>query len=197
MGHHEHVVAAPEEHVALPLHNMGEYPEELLFQGMLLDAMVVVQSRLGSPADVEGGVDVALGPLHDSAQLLPVLHLLEGQVLHRRAGDDHAVVVVLPHVVKVAVEGQHVLLGRILGYMVPGGDELQLHLQGGVAQQAAELGFRGDLGGHQVQQQNFQRPDILGVMTKMFSSFSVLAAGSSLGIRMGMTCLLAFRVLME
>ena len=35
------------------------------------------------------------------------------------------------------------------------------------------------------------------VMTKMFSSFSVLAAGSSLGIRMGMTCLLAFRVLME
>ena len=39
--------------------------------------------------------------------------------------------------------------------------QLQMNLQRGIAQQAGELGLRGDLRGHQVQQHNFQRPDIL------------------------------------
>ena len=162
VGHHEHVVAAPEEHVAAPLHHVGEHAEELPLQGILGHAVVVVEARLGPPADVEGGVDMALAPLHDPAQLRPVFHLLKGQVLHRRAGDDHAVVVVLLHVREVAVKGQHVLLGGVLGHVALGADELQLHLEGRVGQQAAELGLRGDLGGHQVQQQDPQGPDVLG-----------------------------------
>ena len=37
----------------------------------------------------------------------------------------------------------------------------QIHLQGGIAQQAAQLRFRNDFRGHQVQQNDFQRADIL------------------------------------
>ena len=114
VGDHEDVVTAPEEHVALSLHHMVEDAEELLLQGHLGDAVVVVEPRLGPPADVEGRVDMAFGPLHDLAELLPVLHLLEGQVLHRRAGDDEAVEVPAAHVVEVAVEGEHMLLGGVL-----------------------------------------------------------------------------------
>ena len=83
-------------------------------------------------------------------------------MLHRRAGDDEAVEVPAAHVVEVAVEGEHMLLGGVLGHMAPGGDELQLHLEGGIAQQAAQLGLGGDLGGHQVQKQDLQGPDVLG-----------------------------------
>ena len=83
-------------------------------------------------------------------------------MLHRRAGDDHAVVVAVLYVGKVAVKGQHVLLGGVPGDVAAGSNQLQLHLQGRVGQQAAELGLRGDFCGHQVQQQNSQRPDVLG-----------------------------------
>ena len=39
----------------------------VLGQGPLGDAVMVVQPRLGTPADVEGGVDVGFAPLHDGA----------------------------------------------------------------------------------------------------------------------------------
>lgn len=79
------------------------------------------------------------------------------------------------------------LLGGVLGGVGGGVDQLQMDLQGRIAQKPAELGFRDDFGGHQVQQQNFQRPDILPAarfwgMTKIFSCCKTPAAGRSLGI---------------
>lgn len=46
--------------------------------------------------------------------------------------------------------------------MAGGVDKFQLYLQGRVAQQAGELGLGLDFGGHQVQHQNMQRPNVLG-----------------------------------
>ena len=40
--------------------------------------------------------------------------------------------------------------------------QLQMNLEGGIAQEPAELGLGGDFGGHQVEEQYFQGPDILG-----------------------------------
>ena len=37
-----------------------------------------------------------------------------------------------------------------------------MHLQRGICQQTGDLGLGGDLGGHQVQDQDLQRPDMLG-----------------------------------
>ena len=55
------------------------------------------------------------------------------------------------------------LLGGILGAV--GGDhhQLQMHLQRRVAQQTAELGLRDDLRGHEIQQHDLQRADVLGL----------------------------------
>ena len=154
VGHPELVVKAPEEDEVGILHRVAEHAEEFLRQLPLGDAVVVVQPRLSAPADVKGGVDVRLGPLHDLAQLRPVVHLLKGKVLHRRAGDDQAVKGPVPHLVKGFVEGQHVGLGGVLGHVAAGGDQLQLDLDGGVAQHPGQLGLGLDLGGHQVQQQD-------------------------------------------
>ena len=46
-------------------------------------------------------------------------------------------------------------------YKMTGCDQFQLNLQRGVAQNAGQLGFGVHLGGHQIQQQDLQRTDIL------------------------------------
>ena len=83
---------------------MLEDAEHLLVQQLLADAVVVIKPRLRTPADVEGGVDIRLAEVHDLAQLRPVVHLLEVDLLHRCAGDDHAVVAVILHLVEGLVE---------------------------------------------------------------------------------------------
>ena len=47
--------------------------------------------------------------------------------------------------------------GRVAGSLQQG----HVHLQRGVCQQPGDLSLSGDLGGHQVQDQNFQRTDML------------------------------------
>ena len=112
-------------------------------------------------ADMERAENVRLAPLHDLAQLVPVFHLLKGHLLHRRAGDDESVKVLIPEFVERLVEGDHVIFGSVFRFVGVGVHQHQLHLQGRVAQQAAELCFRVDLGRHQVQQHDLQRTDVL------------------------------------
>ena len=53
-------------------------------------------------------------------------------------------------------------LGGILGLVGSGVHQFQIHLQGRIAQQTTQLRFRGNLGGHQIQQHNLQRTNVLG-----------------------------------
>ena len=140
---------------------MFEHAEHLFGQQLLVHAVVVVQARLCAPAHVQGGVDIRLAEVHDLAQLRPVVHLLKIHSLHRRAGDDHAVVAVVLHLVKGLVEciqmgGRH-MGGGVAGRLQQG----HVHLQRRVGQQPGNLGLGGDLGGHQVQDEQLQRADVL------------------------------------
>ena len=161
MGSVENVVKASQQDGALVVRRMGEDSKELSGQLVLWNAVMVVKPRLGAPADMEGGVDVGFAPFHDPAQLGPVVHFFKGQLLHRGAGNDHSVKFSFLDFVKGFVKGQQMVGGSVFCRMGGGVHQLQMHLQGRIAQKAAELGFRDDLCGHQVQQQNFQRPDIL------------------------------------
>ena len=53
-------------------------------------------------------------------------------------------------------------LGGVFGDVAAGGDQFQLDLQRGIAQDPGQLGLCVHLGGHQVQKENLQRPDVLG-----------------------------------
>ena len=161
VGNHKALVKAAHQHGGAPYHPMGIHARELFRQRDLLDPVVVEERGLGRPADVEGAVHVGLAPLHDPAELIPVFHLLKVQLLHRRAGDDHAVEIAVLYVLKIRVELEHVFLRGVFAHIGAGLHELQLHLQGRVAQQTGELGLRRNLGGHEIQQQNLQRADIL------------------------------------
>lgn len=122
---------------------------------------MVEQAGLSSPADVQRRVDMGSGPIHDLAQLVPVVHIGEVQILHRRTGDDHAVELPVLDLVEGGVEGGEVVSVRVLGDVAQGVEQLNLHLEGGVGQLAQQLGLRNDLGGHQIEDQQVQRADVL------------------------------------
>ena len=162
MGNLELVVKAAEENEVGVFHRVQKHAEQLFRQRPLGNAVVIVKPRLSAPADVEGGVNVGLAPLHDLAQLGPVVHLFKGQILHRRAGDDQSVKGSVLHLLKGLVKSQHVLLRGVFGHVPRRGNQLQLDLKRGVAQNPGQLRLCVRLGGHQVQQEDLQGPDILG-----------------------------------
>ncbi len=92
---------------------MGEIAEHLLIQGMLGDPVMVVQTCLCSPADVEGAVDMGLTPLHDLTQLRPVVDILKVQMLHRSPRNDHAVRVAVTDLLEGLVKSKDMFLGHM------------------------------------------------------------------------------------
>ena len=89
---------------------MPEHAGELLRERVLRNAVVVVQSRLSRPADVERGMHMCFRPVHYFANLLPVVDLLKRKVLHRSAGDYEPVKVHVLYLVEGLVEVQQVLM---------------------------------------------------------------------------------------
>ena len=151
MGHLEYLVEPPHELVVGPVHRMGEHPEQLLFQGVLVYPVMEIQPRLRPPAYVQGGIDVFLRPFHDLAELVPVIDPLEGQCLHRGPGYYEPVEFFAFHLGERLVERAQVLGGGVLGLMGGGADQNQLDLERGVGQQPYELGFGYYLRGHYIE----------------------------------------------
>ena len=106
----ELVVKAAHQRAGGLQHVVVEHAGQLLRQLVLLDAVVVEDARLCAPADVQRRVHIRGGPLHDAAQLVPVVHVFELVQLNGRTRDDHAVIAVVFHLVKRAVERFQVLL---------------------------------------------------------------------------------------
>ena len=115
---------------------------------------MIVQTRLSAPANVQSALHVRLAPFHDAAQLVPVFHLFKRHFFHRRSRDDEAVEVAILYIVKGLVKREQMLLGNILRLVRFGVDQLQFHLQRGVAEQTRKLGLGLDLFGHQIQQKD-------------------------------------------
>ena len=161
MGREEPIVEPAHQRRGALDHLVGEHAEHLLGQLVLGHAVVIVDAGLGAPADVQRGVHVGLRPLHDLAEFRPVVHFFEFQPLHRRPGDDKAVEVLVAHRVEGGVEGLQMLGGRVLRVVARRLQQLHFNLQRRVRQLPQNLGLRGDLGGHEVQQQQPQRTNVL------------------------------------
>ena len=99
LGNIKIIVHTPHDHLLPVQHAMPIDTGQLLRQQMLLNAVMMVEARLGTPADVEGGKHMGFRPVHDLTELRPVLHLLEGNLLHRRTGYDQSVKVFLTNII--------------------------------------------------------------------------------------------------
>ena len=140
---------------------MAENARDLGRKNVLGQSVEMVQSRLGRPAEIKRGVDVPLSVAHDFQQFLPVVHILERQMFHGRAGDDHAVEAAVADLREGLVKTLQMAQGRILGFVRRRTQQGDVDLNGRIAQQAQQLRFRGDFGGHQVDDDDLQRPDVL------------------------------------
>ena len=124
---------------------------------------MMVQTRLRAPTYIQRSVHVLFRIVHDADELVPVVHFLKGELFHRRAGDDHAVERAVAHLRKRLIETLKMLRRGIFGFVPLSPQKRHVHLQGRIAEQAQQLRFRGDLGRHQVNDGNLQRPDVLTV----------------------------------
>ena len=122
---------------------------------------MVVDARLRAPADVQRGVHVRGGPCHDLRKLVPVVHVLEVQQLDGRAGDDHAVEMLVLDLVERGVERFQMLRGHVFGLVAGRLQQAHLYLERRVGQLAHDLRLGDDLRGHEVEQQHLQGADVL------------------------------------
>ena len=83
---------------------MLKQAEHFLPQHFFLDAIMVVQACLGSPAKVHGGSHIGLCPLTDLFKFFPIIHLLIPDFFHRGAGYDKTVKLLLPDLGKGVVK---------------------------------------------------------------------------------------------
>ena len=140
---------------------MAEAAEGLGIKHPFRHAVEMPGHRHAAPADAEGRMDVGLGPVHHLDELVPVGHLLEGQMLDRGAGDDQPVELLGLDRLERPVELGQVLGGGIAGLVRAHPDQRQVDLQGRRADQPGELVLGLDLLRHQVQKPDPQGPDIL------------------------------------
>ena len=105
--------------------SVPEHAEHFLIQQHLTHAVVMVQSRLRTPADMQRAVDMRTAPVHDLAKLVPVFHLFKIHFFDRRTGNDHAVVILILHRFKSLIETKHMLLRRMLRHPA---DSQKLHI---------------------------------------------------------------------
>ena len=147
----EHLVKAAHQRVRGPRHAVLKHAEHFFWQMHLGNAKMIVQPGQRAPTQVDGGVDVLLGVVHDGTQLVPVVDILVVEILNGRAGDDHAVKALVFDLVEALVERLHVL-GRGVGGVVGGGFQKgDLHLQRAVGQQTRQLGLGHNFCRHKVQ----------------------------------------------
>jgi hypothetical protein len=100
-------------------------------------------------------------PVHQLDELGPVVDVLERQLLDRRAGDDEAVEALVAHLAERRVVLEQVLRRGVLRLVRLHVQELDLDLQGGVAEQAQQLRLGDHLRRHQVEDREPQRADVL------------------------------------
>ena len=77
----------------------------------------MVEPGLRRPADIKSGRDMRTRPIEYSGYLIPIGHFLKVHLFHRSAGNNHTVVFLVAHLVKVRIESFHMLYRSVLGSM--------------------------------------------------------------------------------
>ena len=138
-----------------------EYPEELLLERVFFYTVKIMQRGHGSPADENGARHVFVGEIENLFQLFPIKNFFERQRFHGRARDDHAVEMFVSDVVEFFVKAVEMCRGGIFTLIGIGVQERDVDLQRRIGQKAHKLRFRFHFRGHEIQNSDFKRTDIL------------------------------------
>ena len=138
-----------------------KHAEQFFGKQIFLDAVMIIQRRLRTPADVNGAGDVPIRKIEDLFQFIPIQHLFEGHGLHGRTRDDHAVEVLILDLLERFIELFQMRRGGVLALVRFGVHEGDVHLQRRIGEKAHELGLRFHLGGHEIKNGDLQWTDVL------------------------------------
>ena len=140
---------------------MEVYAAQLFRQLPFLYTVVVIQSCLSTPADVECGIYMRLGPFKYLTELVPVSYFFKFQLFHRRTCDDQSVEIPVLNIIKCLIK----LIE--MGYVNMGSPvrccskECDLELYREIREDSQYVEFGIFLKRHEVEYGDLQRSDIL------------------------------------
>ena len=124
----EDIIKAAQQRLLRQQNMVLENTGHFLGQHVLRNTVVIIQTGLRPPADVQRGMNVRFSPVHDLGQFLPVFDFLKRHGLYRRTGDDKTVIFLVADIVERLVEGEKMILRRIFGMVRFGLDQIDLDL---------------------------------------------------------------------
>ena len=148
---------------------MLEQAKKLLLALVAVDVVEEFQRRLRAPAQKETGEGILCRPLQNVGDFRPERLLLDAIFQCVDPGDDKAVELPAPNFAERAVEFADMVSRGVLrmpplrdaAHVGVRRDEGEVNLQHGVAEPEGELALRRDLIGHQVDDGDLQRADVL------------------------------------
>ena len=112
-------------------------------------------------------------PVEDFGEFFPVVHILEGHLLHRGTRHDQAIVVVGLQGIERLIE-LHEMVARMRCLMARNAHEVKAHLEGRLRDEAQDLRLGLDLCRHEVQEDDTKRADLLSGCHFLFEGEDVL-----------------------
>ena len=106
-------------------------------------------------------------PIEDFHYLIPITDFFKVHLLHRGTGNNHTVILLATHFIKVRVKGLHMFNRRILGCMTLYFHKRDFLLEWCIGQQTHQVSLCGYFQRHQVQNYNPQRTYILLCRTRV------------------------------
>ena len=104
-------------------------------------------------------------PVENVAQLVPIVHVFEVEVLDGCSCDDEAVELLVAHLLEVTIEGPHVFDRRVFAGVRLDLHEVNLELQRCVREESDEVRLRRDFEGHEVEYGDAEGSYVLRVRT--------------------------------
>ena len=98
-------------------HAMPEQTEHFLRKLSFLQTVKMIERCLCRPAQKDGRGYMRLTPVHDLRDLFPVIHLFKLHILDRCTGDNHAIVFIFFHILKMQIEFIQMAGRGILGFV--------------------------------------------------------------------------------
>lgn len=161
VGRAEDVIEAAHKRDTEIRHLMMEHAEHLLGQRILVNPVVVIESGLRTPANVQSAGYVCSAPVHYLAQLVPIVNLAKRHLLNGRACNDQTVISLVLDIVENLIERAEMLGRSVFRVMALDHKELGRDLKRGVGERTEELSLSCDLIGHEVEDEDAQGTDVL------------------------------------
>ena len=127
--HVERVVETAEQRQGRVHNLLAEDAELLCRQLVLRHSVVIVESGLCRPADVECTLYVGVSPSEYLRKFLPVAHVLKLKMFYRRTRHDESVELLVLQFVEIGVEAPHVLRRSVFRRVCSQLHERQLYVE--------------------------------------------------------------------